>query len=194
MLNFFLGTGKTATVCAYLAVQLSYFDNQKMLVAAPSHAAVDTLLKVFVKQYNDPSKFRCLRLGNSSKISPDVWPYTESFQCADRKKSPFQVLNESNVVFATLMTITNRFEYLFAHHFDVGVIDECAVAIEALCWPMVLAVQKLVLLGDPYQLSPVILSGEPGLYITMMARLMELHQNNLIVLKTQYRMYEPLTR
>lgn len=63
------GTGKSTTLLA--AIEQLTARGEKILVSAPSNAAVDHLARGLVK-----SRISILRVGNTGKIQPDVFPHT----------------------------------------------------------------------------------------------------------------------
>lgn len=73
------GTGKTTTLIAY--IQQAVNLNQKVLVSAPSNAAVDHISKSLIK-----ANVAIVRLGNSIKVDEDVFNYTPTGILLNNKK------------------------------------------------------------------------------------------------------------
>jgi ATP-dependent RNA/DNA helicase IGHMBP2 len=63
------GTGKSTTLLA--AIELLIARGEKILVSAPSNAAVDHLARGLVQK-----QVAILRVGNTGKIQPDIFPHT----------------------------------------------------------------------------------------------------------------------
>jgi len=63
------GTGKTTTLAESIFQLVK--RGEKLLVAAPSNTAVDNIAKALLKQ-----GIKLLRVGNTSKVDPDIFPYT----------------------------------------------------------------------------------------------------------------------
>lgn len=77
--------------------------------------------------------------------------------------------------------------------FDVVVVDEAAQALEASCWVPLLRSRKVVLAGDPYQLSGTVkspLAERKGLKRSILDRIFSCTslKGTISMLKTQYRM------
>src|SRR5690606_38520326 len=72
------GTGKTSTLVE--AVRLLVLDGAKVLVAAPSNAAVDHFARELVKK-----QVKILRVGNTGKVDEAILPYTLEGKLADPK-------------------------------------------------------------------------------------------------------------
>lgn len=73
------------------------------------------------------------------------------------------------------------------------VIDEAGQAMEPACWIPVLKAQKVILAGDPCQLSPTVKSNEAarkGLSITLLEKCIQWHPEAVVLLEEQYRMNE----
>jgi len=73
------------------------------------------------------------------------------------------------------------------------VIDEAGQALEPACWIPILKAQKLILAGDPSQLSPTVKSQEAarkGLSLTLLEKSIRLHPGAVTLLEEQYRMHE----
>jgi len=73
------GTGKTTTIVESI-VQLTR-QGKRVLVAAPSNAAVDNVAKVLLG--NDLS---ILRVGNTTKVAQEIFPYTLEGKLAESKE------------------------------------------------------------------------------------------------------------
>lgn len=63
------GTGKTTTLVTLIKHLKN--NNNRIIAAAPSHAAIDHLAGLLIRQ-----GVKVLRLGHSLKIHPDIFPYT----------------------------------------------------------------------------------------------------------------------
>jgi superfamily I DNA and/or RNA helicase len=72
------GTGKTSTLVE--AVRLLVLDGAKVLVAAPSNAAVDHFARELLK-----NQVKILRVGNTGKVDEAILPHTLEGKLADPK-------------------------------------------------------------------------------------------------------------
>lgn len=84
-------------------------------------------------------------------------------------------------------------DLLQQHKFDILIVDEATQAVETECWVAIARCNKVILAGDPHQLSPTILSQNTGLERTMFERLINTHGDSIYtILTTQYRMNEKI--
>lgn len=72
------GTGKTTTVIE--AIRQLAADGKKILVAAPSNAAVDHIAKCLIG-----TELNFLRIGNNAKVSAEIFPYTPEGKMSESK-------------------------------------------------------------------------------------------------------------
>lgn len=72
------GTGKTTTLVA--GIQALVAQNQRVLVAAPSNAAVDHITRQLAQ-----TGVKVIRAGHSHKVDEDLWPYTPEGKLRDGK-------------------------------------------------------------------------------------------------------------
>ena len=73
------GTGKTTTLIE--AISQLVLGGEKVLVSAPSNTAVDNIAKGLLKQ-----KLNILRIGNSTKVDPGIFPHTPEGRLANGKQ------------------------------------------------------------------------------------------------------------
>lgn len=97
------------------------------------------------------------------------------------------VIEDAQVLAITLGTLLRRAASLPAP--ETAVVDEATQAIEPAVWAVVPWVERLVLVGDPHQLGPVVM--EPGnpLQVGLLQRLLD-RGLPAPMLQTQYRMHE----
>ena len=76
--------------------------------------------------------------------------------------------------------------------YNTVVIDEAGQALEPACWIPILKAKKLILAGDPFQLSPTVKSNtaaKNGLSETLLEKCIALHPQSVVLLEEQYRMH-----
>lgn len=103
------------------------------------------------------------------------------------------LISRAQVITATLVG-SNHYTVSGLKYHTV-VIDEAGQALEPACWIPVLKAQKVILAGDPFQLSPTIKSYEAarkGLSATMLEKCIEHHPEAVVLLEEQYRMNTPI--
>ena len=170
-------------------------EDRQLIVERPADCLLDCLLEEreedhLLNYWIDERAYRLLenwedRLGEDWDDEPG------------EKELKRKIIEEAEVVLCTLATASKQGPLKLTEHggtFDLLVIDECSQAKEAECWLAIPRVRKLVLFGDPQQLSPMVRSEaakEQGLAISLMERQMELHGDAVVRrLGTQYRMHE----
>ena len=203
------GTGKTTT--AVEAILQHVERGQRVLACAPSNAAVDYLL---MKLW-EAGLENMVRLGHPARIEEDVldfwidkyvryllddWEKRLEEDWNDvpgEKKLRRTVIEEADVVLCTLATASAQGPLKVTKRggaFDLLVIDEASQALEAECWLAIPRAKKLLLFGDPEQLSPMLKNQSQEmkpLSVSLMKRQMELHGDAAVRrLATQYRMHE----
>lgn len=189
------GTGKTTLMVALLEALLN--DGQRAWALAASNAAVDHLAVCA-----DAAGLPVLRLGAPYRIGAQAQHLTlqaraqrsvlapalraldvELARTPPRQRRPLwkqrrallgqiraNILAECPIVAATLGTMSREQHDL--PETKVALIDEATQAIEPAIWSIVPAVERLILLGDPHQLGPVVrMHGNP-LERSMLSRLL----------------------
>ena len=210
------GTGKSHTVLGMLGVFLHageyanssmnseiVFPTRKVLVVAPSNAAVDEVVLRILKngliggdlQRHDPVVYR---VGQRESMHPDVWAQcgaqapillepdrydvganghaTSVSANAGRQRSRPRTVEAAEVVCATLSGCARSELVRFNGRFHACIVDEASQCgePEAIVPLGLCKVKRLVLVGDPAQLPPTVVSPEAersGLRISLMERL-----------------------
>ena len=103
-----------------------------------------------------------------------------------RARAEAEVLAGGEVFAVTLASLARRGPTLPAC--PVGVVDEATQAVEPAIWAAVPYVRRLVLVGDPCQLGPVVLSGSPALSRSALDRLLAEGGLPMPMLEVQHRM------
>ncbi|QPH40780.1 AAA domain-containing protein [Pedobacter endophyticus] len=99
------------------------------------------------------------------------------------------LFDKAQIITATLVGANH---YTVRHlKYHTLVIDEAGQALEPACWIPILKVEKVVLAGDHFQLSPTIKSNvasKGGLSTTLLEKSVKLHPEAVVLLNEQYRM------
>ena len=107
------------------------------------------------------------------------------------KRICLEQLTGADVIVATCTVVGNGsiLDTLPSGHFDLAIVDEAGQAMEPALYPtLVRCPKKIILAGDPNQLPPTVLSQDPTLSYTLLQELMKKIPENVVMLKTQYRM------
>jgi|GEM_PF-7056579 len=204
------GTGKTHTI-AHLCEEM-HEQNQKLWVLADSNAAVDHLCLALKKR-----ELPLVRMGSPFRISKKTWPLSihhmiqihpqqmavQKLEKEIRKgsgsdkakmirekraleqKIRLQIMEEAQIIVCTLGSLYKIRKQLPTP--AAVIIDEASQVIDPAIWTLVPYIPKLLLVGDPHQLGPVIHSQNPILKNTLIKRKIE--QQSCPMLNIQHRMH-----
>ncbi|XP_057328844.1 probable helicase senataxin isoform X2 [Microplitis mediator] len=215
------GTGKTKVIKNIIATILSRKSATRILVCAPSNKAIDEivirLLEIQPKMEEKKVPFEIVRVGREEKIHQSVQSVS-LVKLAKSKKNKFLsskrqqdneecILQSANIIACTLTSCwtSYRMKAVFSNgncKIPLCIIDESAQATELLTLiPLMLNIQRLILVGDPQQLPPTVISQkakEYGYDQSLFARIQKIFEvkskNPIIMLDTQYRMVEAISQ
>ncbi|CAN0842535.1 DNA replication ATP-dependent helicase/nuclease JHS1, partial [Linum grandiflorum] len=175
------GTGKTSTVVH--AVKAFLLRGSSVLLTSYTNSAIDNLLIKLKAQGID-----FLRIGRQGAVHEEI----RDSCCADTDlESIKQRLDQVRVVGVTCLGITSPL--LTSKHFDVCIMDEAGqITFPISLGPLMFSLM-FVLVGDHYQLPPLVQSAEArenGMGISLFCRLCEAHPQAILALQSQYRMSE----
>lgn len=177
------GTGKTTTIAHIIRTLVA--KGKSVLLTSYTHTAVDNIL---LKIRDD--KIGTLRLGASAKVHPEVREF--AILAAEPKGSVEELERswmEPPVVATTCLTINHP---LFSRRvFDYCIVDEASQITLPVCLGPIRMAQKFILVGDHYQLPPLVQNKEAmegGLDISLFKLLCEAHPEAVVSLEHQYRM------
>ncbi|XP_074112485.1 putative helicase senataxin [Cotesia typhae] len=206
------GTGKSTVIKNIIASVLSRPRTQRVLVCAPSNKAIDELVRrllaiqPLMKDQGIP--WDIVRVGREDKIHKSV----KCVSLLNLRKSQFSsltreqiaeehILTQANIIACTLTSCytSYRMKAVFGtkdEKIPFCIIDEASQATEILTLvPLMFSINRLILVGDPQQLPPTILSQkakEYGYDLSLFARAQKIFEseseNPIMMLDTQYRM------
>lgn len=203
------GTGKTTTILSIISTFLfipsnNHFHNNhknfttlnstfKILVCAPSNTAIDVFvtrlsqgIRNFFGKYT-PVNFIRVGVGASSSVNKFTLEHLMNLKSSSlRTKTRHELLKNASIVCTTLSSSGS--ETLNAEKFNLVIIDEACQATEiSSIIPLKFSPDKVILIGDPKQLPPTILSENFQLQKSLFDRLL-IHQKS-VLLNEQYRMH-----
>ncbi|GAV29289.1 hypothetical protein PMKS-002771 [Pichia membranifaciens] len=187
------GTGKTTVISSI--VDSIVKSGMTVLISSYTHSAVDNICEKLIKNAeNRQEKLPLLRVGSPARISPIVSSYSlynEEFDNSIKDKSEFQdIVNDCQIVAATCLGL-NDVVFGTGKRFDYCIIDEASqVTLPVVLGPIAFS-DKFILVGDHYQLPPLVLHPEAkqeGLDRSLFKILSEAHPSSVIELTHQYRM------
>jgi DNA replication ATP-dependent helicase Dna2 len=177
------GTGKTTTIAHIIRSLVA--KGKSVLLTSYTHTAVDNIL---LKIRDD--KIGILRLGASAKIHPEVREFaTLGAEPKDSLEALEKSWMEPPVVATTCLTIGHP---LFNRRiFDYCIVDEASQITLPVCIGPIRMAQKFILVGDHYQLPPLVQNKEAmegGLDVSLFKLLCEVQPQAVVSLEHQYRM------
>lgn len=189
------GTGKTTTILSIISAFLldtgapGGISSKRILVCAPSNTAVDVVVLRIAKGVQSLSgenvAVPVIRVGCSTNTL--VREYTLEHLTSvhpDRARSAF--LAGASVVCTTLSSSAS--EFMNGMKFDLLIIDEACQSTEiSTLVPLRHDPPKVIMIGDPCQLPPTVISPQTQLKKSLFERMLSAHQP--VLLDTQYRMH-----
>ncbi|XP_057995142.1 DNA replication ATP-dependent helicase/nuclease JHS1-like isoform X2 [Hevea brasiliensis] len=176
------GTGKTSTMV--YAVKALLMRCASILLTSYTNSAVDNLLIKLKAQGID-----FLRIGRHEAVHEEVRANCFSAMDVQSVEEIRLRFNQVKVVAVTCLGITSPL--LANKKFDVCIMDEAGqITLPISLGPLMFA-SKFVLVGDHYQLPPLVQSTEArenGMGISLFCRLSEAHPQAISALQSQYRM------
>ncbi|CBJ28362.1 conserved unknown protein [Ectocarpus siliculosus] len=177
------GTGKTWTIA--FAVRVLLARGASVLVTSYTHSAVDNLLLKLIEE-----GVPCLRVGKPSSVHPGVRPHCVNYDgSAETTAAYSELVASARVVGCTCLGVKHP---LFSHRrFEYCVVDEAGQISQPVVLAPLRCADVFVLVGDHYQLPPLVTSSEAleaGMSESLFRRLCEAHPASLQRLSYQYRM------
>ncbi|GMG50133.1 unnamed protein product [Ambrosiozyma monospora] len=116
----------------------------------------------------------------------------------ERRNAQFKILNEAQVVCSTLSGAAHDVLASMSMSFDTVVIDEAAQCIElSAIIPLRYGCQKCIMVGDPNQLPPTVLSQKAADYNyeqSLFVRMQNNYKDSVYLLDVQYRMHPAISK
>ncbi|KAF8379125.1 hypothetical protein HHK36_028554 [Tetracentron sinense] len=176
------GTGKTSTMVH--AVKALLMRGASILLTSYTNSAVDNLLIKLKAQGID-----FVRIGRYEAVHEEVrghcFSAMDTYSVEDIKLR----LDQVNIVAVTCLGITHPL--LANKRFDVCIMDEAGQTTLPVSLGPLMFASTFVLVGDHYQLPPLVQSAEArenGMGISLFCRLSEAHPQAISALQCQYRM------
>ncbi|KAK3720452.1 DNA replication endonuclease-helicase Dna2 [Vermiconidia calcicola] len=179
------GTGKTTTIAHIIQALLA--EQRTILLTSYTHTAVDNIL-LKIRDIAPPNSI--LRLGTPSKINRKVQEFCQLAATLRTTIDEIETAYMGCQIVATTCMGTNH-AIFNRRAFDVCIVDEASqITLPTSLGPLLHA-RKFVLVGDHYQLPPLVQNKaalEGGLDISLFRQLSEEHPEAVATLGKQYRM------
>ena len=183
------GTGKTTTIAHIIRALLA--DDKTILLTSFTHTAVDNIL-MKIRDIAPPNII--LRLGVPAKINPEVQKFCQLAATPRTTIDEIEACYMGCRIVATTCMGTNHAVFN-RRAFDVCIVDEASqITLPTSLGPLLRA-RKFVLVGDHYQLPPLVQNKsalEGGLDVSLFRQLSEEHPEAVAMLGKQYRMCEDI--
>ncbi|PHH51586.1 DNA replication ATP-dependent helicase/nuclease dna2 [Ceratocystis fimbriata CBS 114723] len=181
------GTGKTTTIAHIIRALVA--QKKTVLLTSYTHSAVDNIL-MKLKDDNIP----VFRIGSKSKVHSRVAEFA-NLDCD--KQSDFAAIERvwlhSPIVATTCLGIGHA---VFSERiFDYCIVDEASQITLPVCLGPIRMARVFVLVGDHYQLPPVVQNEQAragGLDVSLFKLLSDNHPASVVNLEHQYRMCEDI--
>lgn len=183
------GSGKTETIVHL--VKLFAELNRTVLITAHTNQAVDNILLKLLKH-----NVKFMRIGNSSRINQEILCHSED-QLIKNCTSTLElqkIYSSFNVFAATCISIQTHLIFK-SRNIEYCIVDEASqISLPENLLPL-LSSKKFILVGDPYQLPPIVRSTDAkksGFDQTLFDLLFD--EDCYVDLKIQYRMNSEIMR
>lgn len=186
------GTGKTRVIAEM--VRAASEAGRAVLVAAYTNQAVDN---VALRLLDAGVPF--VRLGRAANVDPRVRAYllgSENWPTPSAAALQHVASSSPLVVLATCLT-AHASALVRARSFDLCILDEASQTTLPAAVGALLRSERFVLVGDHFQLPPLVVSAEAraaGLGESLFKRLCDAHPGAVRTLSRQYRMCGPIMR
>ncbi|XWS74707.1 hypothetical protein CRYUN_Cryun01aG0020800 [Craigia yunnanensis] len=180
------GTGKTSTMVH--AVKALLMRGASILLTSYTNSAVDNLLIKLKSQSID-----FVRIGRHESVHEEVKGHCISGMNLSSVEEIKVRFDQVKVVAVTCLGITSPF--LSGKKFDVCIMDEAGQTTMPVSLGPLMFASTFVLVGDHYQLPPLVQSTEArenGMGISLFCRLSEAHPQAISPLQSQYRMCQSI--
>ncbi|USW46949.1 Putative PD-(D/E)XK endonuclease-like domain superfamily, DNA replication factor Dna2 [Septoria linicola] len=183
------GTGKTTTIAHIIRALLA--EQKSILLTSFTHTAVDNIL---LKIKDIAPTGSILRLGVPAKINPQVQEFCQLAATPRKTIDEVDAAYMGTQIVATTCMGTNH-TLFHRRSFDVCIVDEASqITLPIILGPL-LHTRKFVLVGDHYQLPPLVQNRralEGGLDVSLFRQLSESQPAAVAELGRQYRMCEEI--
>lgn len=180
------GTGKTTTIAHIIRALAA--QGKSVLLTSYTHTAVDNILLKIRDAGID-----VFRLGNVAKVHPDVQEFADLAGVPMKTVEEIKSAYSRQVVATTCLGINHP---IFNQRvFDYCIVDEASQITLPVCMGPIRMAKKFILVGDHYQLPPLVQNKEAlegGLDISLFKMLSENHPSSVVNLEHQYRMCEEI--
>ncbi|CRG94161.1 DNA2/NAM7 helicase, putative [Plasmodium gallinaceum] len=195
--------------------KLNLIKNKKILVCAPSNAAIDEILRRLITanrgildENGNPFNPIVTRIGGN--VSTDLLEFSLEFKEQlllllnkndENKFIKRNLLKTSTIICSTLSSSSNASLINYIDYFDAIIIDEASQSVELdILIPLSFSCKKIILVGDPKQLSATVFSLFAKKYkysrslFERLQKKYKLNKSKYNLLSIQYRMHPEISQ
>lgn len=183
------GTGKTTVLAELIRVLVGY--GKSILLASYTNSAVDNILIKLID-----SGIGIVRIGHKSRVHKKLHKFIPNLEQPITSYEQYLETYASPPVVATTCLGINDLAFNIRNRFDYCIIDEASqVSLPINIGPLRFS-DKFILVGDHYQLPPLVQHPDPrirqGLSVSLFKLLAETYPESVCELTYQYRMCEDI--
>ncbi|SCU99427.1 LAFA_0G23992g1_1 [Lachancea sp. 'fantastica'] len=182
------GTGKTTLIVEIVRTLIGC--GKSVLLTSYTHSAIDNIL-IKLKQY----KVDILRLGAKHRVHRETQEFIPDLSAVKSFSELVDLAERAPVVATTCLNIYDTLFSVRRKDFDYVIVDEASQLSLPMCLGPLKFAPKFVLVGDHYQLPPLVKNSAAragGLDESLFKILCEKHPNSMVELTYQYRMCEDI--
>lgn len=178
------GTGKTFVIALLLFCMVRL--GKKVLVTSYTHTALDNIIKAFLAKFRSYSNVMTRLRQSKTTADKDINELNYDPKNFNHTDDIVDFVRSKQLFFTTCLSLRNPL--LSKIQFDFIVVDEASQTLEPILLESLFFSQKFILIGDYFQLSPLVKSPEAtakGMAISLFERLAKQHPKSLCRLTDQ---------
>lgn len=190
LLHGYPGTGKSNVIA--LLVRCLVARGTRVMISAYTHSAVDNILAKLQASAMVPGTV--LRIGAEESVQPSLQPFVVQHEALTSLQELSALVQHTRVVACTSLAAF-RAPLVRSFDFDYCIIDEAGQMLEPVAIGALMMGRQFVLVGDPCQLPPLVVSPQAralGMDVSLFDRLAKAHPQAISSLTAQYRMNEDI--
>jgi hypothetical protein len=191
LLQGYPGTGKTYIIS--LVVRILVSRGERVLISSYTHSAVDNIMTKLDSASVHPGI--AFRLGSEESIHDSVKKYMISENLNETDYDGVTALKmkcEHARIFGCTVLASSRLSLLSSgFEFDCCIVDEAGQILEPAILGALVRANRFILVGDHFQLPPLVVSQEActmGMNVSLLQRLAMAQPQSVVCLTAQYRM------
>lgn len=182
------GTGKTFVISLMLYCMVKL--GKKVLVTSYTHTALDNIIKAFLNKFKSSANVMTRLRQSKTGIDKDVADLNYDPKDFNHTDDIVDFLNQKQLFFTTCLSLRNPL--ISKINFDYVVVDEASQTVEPILLESLFFSPRFILIGDYFQLSPLIKSPAAitkGMAVSLFERLAKQHPKSLCRLTDQVGSY-----